>query len=107
MLTHASRPIILGTLAASLLILLTASQAFAAITGTLLPVSDGHYAQWTPSTGTSHFANVDETPCNTTDFNSTTVVRNRDSYGVSVSSIPDGATITQIDIKPCASRVNA
>jgi len=31
--------------------------------------------KWTPSTGTSHFANVDESSCNgTTDYNSTIVV---------------------------------
>lgn len=77
----------------------------AATTAAIMPSADGFYAQWTPSTGTSHFALVDETPCNTTDYNSTIVVGNRDSYTVDVSSVPNGATITQIDIKPCASRV--
>lgn len=81
------------------------STAYAASTNNLMPTSDGNYTQWTPSTGTSHFALVDETPCNgTTDYNSTTVVGNRDSYGVSLSSVPDGSTITAIAIKPCASR---
>ncbi len=79
---------------------------FAAQTAVLLPTSDV-IGQWTPSVGTSHFANVDETPCNNaTDFNSTTVVGGRDSYGVDVSSVPNGAVITQIDISPCAARFN-
>ena len=78
---------------------------FAATSGTLLPRGDGNFTQWTPSTGTTHNTLVDDSSCNgTTDYNSTTVVGNRDSYIVSTSSIPNGATITQIDIKPCASR---
>jgi hypothetical protein len=85
-----------------------ADTAFASTTDVLLPTSDGNYTQWTPSAGTSHFANVDDSSCNgNTDFNSTTAAGNRDSYGITVSSIPNGATITQIDIKPCASRVNS
>ncbi len=80
----------------------------AATTGTIIPRADGNYLQWTPKTGTAHYVMVDETPCNgTSDYNSTTVVGNRDSYVVSTSSIPHGATITQIDIKPCASRNNS
>jgi hypothetical protein len=48
---------------------------------------------------------VDETPCNgLTDYNSTTVVGNRDSYGVDISTIPNGATITKIELVPCAAR---
>src|SRR4051812_25134137 len=84
-------------------LLFSSSSAFAASVGPLVPTSDGNYSQWTPSTGTSHFANVDDTVCNGgSDYNSTTGVGNRDSYGVSLSSVPDGATITQIDVKPCA-----
>lgn len=79
--------------------------AFAASTGTALPKADGNYVQWTPSTGTTHYTMVNEATCNgATNYNSTTVVGNRDSYVISTSSIPNGATITQIDIKPCASR---
>src|SRR5262249_46814461 len=91
--------------AVSLVMLSFSSPVFASSTAPLLPTSDGNYTQWTPSTGTSHFANVDETPCNgTTDYNSTTTVGSRDSYGVSLSSVPNGATITQIDVQPCAGR---
>lgn len=91
----------------TLLGLFVFSTVLADTTGTLMPLADGNYTQWTPSTGTSHFALVDETPCNgTTDYNSTTVVGRRDSYAVSTTSVPNGATITQIAIKPCASRAS-
>ncbi|MBX4192111.1 hypothetical protein KW798_01360, partial [Candidatus Parcubacteria bacterium] len=82
--------------------------AFAASTSSLLPNSDGNYLQWTPSTGVTHFTLVDESSCNgTTDYNFTTTVGNRDSYGVSLGSVPNNATITSIDIAPCASRNTA
>ncbi len=75
------------------------------VSGSLLPQSDGSYLQWTPKSGTVHYTQVDETTCNgTTDYNFTTTVGNRDSYGVSIATIPIGAKITQIDITPCASR---
>lgn len=91
--------------ALSALLLVASGQAYADQTGTLLPTSDGNYLQWTPKTGSSHFSMVDETTCNgTTDYNDETTVGQRDSYGIPISSIPDGATITQIDITPCASR---
>lgn len=78
------------------------------VSGILLPVSDGNYIQWTPKTGSTHYAMVDESSCNgATDYNRTTTVGDRDSYGISLASVPDGATITQIDIKPCASRNNS
>jgi hypothetical protein len=73
-----------------------------------LPKADGTYAQWTPSTGTAHWSLVDEAACNgTTDYVSVTTTGNRDSYVISTSSIPSGAVVTQIAIKPCASRNSA
>lgn len=79
--------------------------ANAAVTGTLLPTSDGTYTAWTPSAGVTHFTLVDEAPCNgTTDYVWTKGAGNRDSFGVSLSSVPLGATITNISIVPCASR---
>ena len=91
--------LLLGTAMAFLFI------GYAFATNETLPTSDGNYTQWTPSTGTSHFALVDESPCNgTTDYNSTNTVGNRDSYGVNISSVPNAATITSIKIIPCASR---
>ena len=49
----------------------------------LFPTSDGNYAQFTCSTGSSHFTLVDETTPNTTDYNSDATVGHRDSYGYS------------------------
>jgi hypothetical protein len=89
-------------------LLLIPQAVFANQTTSLLPVSDGHYLQWTPKSGTSHYTQVDETTCDgQTTYNSTTAVSHRDSYGISLSTIPDGSTITQLDITPCASRVNS
>lgn len=48
---------------------------------TILPNSDGFYTNGTPSTGTAHYACVDENPPNTTDYISMDVVSQRDSYG--------------------------
>jgi hypothetical protein len=76
-------------------------------TAALLPISAGNYQQWSPKDGSNHVTMVDESVCNgTSDFNRETTLTERDSYGVSLSSIPNGATITQINITPCASRNN-
>ena len=78
---------------------------FASTSGVLLPISDGNYTQWTTSSGATHSTLVDESNCNgTTDYNFTTTVGNRDSYGIDISGVPTAAKITQIDITPCASR---
>jgi hypothetical protein len=79
----------------------------AATTGALLPSGDGTYAAWTPSTGSTHYTLVDETTCNgVTDYVSTLTVGNRDSFAVSLAAVPNGATITQISLTPCASRAS-
>ena len=44
------------------------------------PTADGTYTAWTPSTGTSHYALVDETTPNTTDYNSSNTIGQKDSY---------------------------
>lgn len=49
---------------------------------TLYPNADGFYSQFTPSTGTSHFALVDEATPNTTDYNDGLNVGDRDSYAM-------------------------
>ncbi len=49
---------------------------------TLYPTADGTYSAFTPSTGSSHFALVDETAPNTSDYNEGTTVGDRDSYGM-------------------------
>lgn len=47
---------------------------------TILPSGDGNYTDFTPSTGTAHYALVDESTPNTTDYNSSATSGNRDSY---------------------------
>jgi len=47
---------------------------------TLLPNGDGNYTQFSPSTGTAHYALVDETTPNTTDYNYSSTAGDRDSY---------------------------
>jgi hypothetical protein len=46
------------------------------------PTSDGNYTQFTCSSGSSHFALVDEATPNTTDYNDGAAVNDRDSYGM-------------------------
>lgn len=82
-----------------------AAVSLAANTGTLLPTSDGSYKQWGSSFGTNHYSQVNEVACNgTTNFIYSTTVGQRESFYVDLSSVPNGATITQIGIAPCASR---
>ncbi len=100
-----SRSLFTTILLATGIFLYFSNLSFAASTGTLLPTSDGTYAAWTPSAGATHYTLVDEAACNgVTDYVSETTVGERDSYGVSLTTIPNGSTITQIQITPCASR---
>jgi len=72
--------------------------------GILLPSAGGVYSQWKPKTGVVHATMVRETTCNgIADYNYTNVVGYRDSYGIDLASIPDGATITAVEVTPCAS----
>ncbi len=72
----------------------------------LLPSGVGNYNQFSTVGSATHYQNVDESTCNgLTDYNQTTTVGNRDSYAITLSDVPDGAVITAIAIKPCASRV--
>jgi hypothetical protein len=99
---------ILGVLVSSIVAFGYCMQlALASTTAVLLPQSDGNYKQFTPKSGTVHYTQVKETLCNgTTDYNATSTIAKRDSYGISVTSVGmgDGAIISQIDIVPCASR---
>ncbi|MEN9390136.1 MAG: hypothetical protein RLZZ283_236 [Candidatus Parcubacteria bacterium] len=84
---------------------LVAGSVFAATTSTVLPNAEGTYLTWATSSSTTHYLNVKESVCNgTTDYNYATTTGSRDSYAVSLSSVPNGAKVTQIAIKPCASR---
>ena len=97
---------ILGLFFGIIGVILVVPPVSADTTGVLLPTSDGTYAQWTPKSGSTHYTQVDESSCNgTTDYNSETTTAQRDSYGINISSIPNGSRITQIDITPCASKI--
>jgi len=48
----------------------------------LYPTSDGNYSQFTPSTGTDHYALVDESTPNTSDYNESSTLNHIDSYGM-------------------------
>ncbi len=88
-----------------LLLLGIGASAEAATTASLYPTADGTYTAWTPSTVGTHAVLVDESTCNgTTDYVSETTVGDRDSYTVSLASVPAGAVITNIAVTPCASR---
>jgi len=89
----------------STVIMITAVIAvFAQTSATLMPVKDGNYKQFTPKSGSSHYTMVDESACNgLSDYNYTNTVGYRDSYGLNISSIPNGAVINSISIIPCAS----
>lgn len=79
--------------------------AMALTSSAILPSGVGTYSAWTPSTGTTHYTLVDESACNgTTDYVSTAVNGNRDSYAVSLASIPNGSVITGVSLTPCASK---
>lgn len=58
----------------------------------ITPTADATYTDWTPSTGTDHFALVDEVPPNTTDFNSTATLNAKDSFDVSAPTGPTTAS---------------
>jgi hypothetical protein len=100
------RPYTLFVAVAIAFLLVSAHFASASTTSSvLLPKSDGNYLQFTPSaTGSTHFTMVNESLCNgVTNYNTATTVGFRDSYGISVTSIGDGALISQIGVVPCAS----
>ena len=102
---HIVTKVSVTSLVSALAILSGAVFAFASTTSALLPNADGTYKQWTPSSGTVHYTRVSESACDgNTTYNATSIVGNRDSYAVDLSSVPAGSTITQIDISPCASR---
>jgi hypothetical protein len=60
----------------------------AKIVAVKLPTGDGNYKQFTPSTGTDHYAVVDELPPNTTDYNSGSV-DNIDTFTKSAVANPN------------------
>lgn len=62
---------------------------------TNLPTGDGAVAQWTPSTGVNHFANVDDVPPNDdTDYNSDATVGHIDTF--THASLPAGSAVKAV-----------
>lgn len=65
----------------------------------LLPNADGDYAQLTPSTGTDHYALVDDATPNTTDYNESATAGHKDAYAMqNLSSITGTIYGVQISI---------
>lgn len=73
---------------------------------TLVPVSDGATLNWVPSTGTSHYALVDELPVSTTDYLSASNVGDVDELNLgNLSSTP--AAIEELCLVAYASKTDA
>lgn len=101
---YASLGILLGVFA--IIVLLEprlTKNALATLSASLIPIADGSFQNWSGP----GFSAVDESACNgNVDYvytSSTNPVTNRESYLVSLSSIPATSTITKITITPCAS----
>lgn len=56
----------------------------------VLPNADGTYTQFTPSTGSDHYAVVDDASPNTTDYNSGAAAGDKDSYNMTNLSTMTG-----------------
>lgn len=73
---------------------------------TLYPTSDGTHTDFTPSTGTDHYALVDEPQLiDTTDYNSSTTVGHKETYNMSTFS--GSGTIHGIQVTPVVNNINA
>lgn len=87
-----------------LLVLLPISVTIKAGSVERVPDADGNYTQLTPSTGTDHYALVDEASCSETDYNHTGVDDYRDSYTFPVSggdAVPADSTVDSVVITIC------
>lgn len=106
-LSLSRKNLLIGGVVLAALTVLLVQVVLANVTSILRPSSDGAYLQWASKTGTTHYVMVDESTCNgTTDYNFTNTIGARDSYGINLASVPNGSTITAIEITPCASRNN-
>jgi hypothetical protein len=74
---------------------------------TLYPTSDGTYTAFTPSTGVSHFALVDETAPNTSDYNDGVSVGDRDSYGLTDLAALSSQTIYGVQVNAAVMKDDA
>ena len=71
--------------------------AYAAVTAEIVPTANGTYNTWANGVTT-----IDEgtaaADCTGTDFIATTTVNGRESFVIPLTSVPDGSTITSIDV---------
>lgn len=74
---------------------------------TLYPTSDGNYTAFTPSTGSDHFALVDETAPNGSDYNDGVAVNDRDSYGFGNLSALTSQTVYGVQVNAAALKDDA
>lgn len=74
---------------------------------TLLPTGDGNYTQFTPSTGTAHYSNVNKTTPSTTPYNSSATSGQRDSYTFPTLASLTSQTIYGIQINAAALKSDA
>lgn len=67
---------------------------------TVQPTADGNYTAFTPSTGSSHFALVDENPpTDDTDYNTGAAIGDRDSYQYTLPTVASGGILaTQLAV---------
>ena len=81
------------------------SFALADTSSIILPTATGTYSEWKPNTAVANWTTVDESSCNgATDYVATSTTAKRDSYSISLSSIPNNSVISAIAVTPCASR---
>lgn len=73
---------------------------------TLYPTADGTYTQFTPSTGTDHYALVDETAPNTSDYVESSTAGHKDSYAMGDLSAITG-TIFGVQVSAAALKDDA
>lgn len=73
-----------------------------------VPNSDGGASQWTPSTGTAHYACVDDaTPGGDTDYVSDSTVGHRDTYGFPSLPVGSGGTVVGVSVRMWARKDDA
>ncbi len=88
-------------------VLVIGSEVSAATTGILPIIGDGSAQNWGVVVGVPsglHFDAINELPCNgNTDYVGTPTSTDPETFWVDLGGVPNGATIDEIHISPCAS----
>lgn len=74
---------------------------------TIFPTSDGTYTAFTPSTGSSHYALVDEASVNTSDYNDGASSGDRDSYGMGNLTALTSSTVYGVQVAAAVQKDDA